>query len=90
MKLMLAFKMKAMKGLFESFFFCFPLPTLRGILNIPNVFLGKSSVTIIYCLFLFIYVRDIITTMFHITEFIDTYFYLGVYPTRGCPREGGN
>ena len=31
MKLILAFKMKAMKGLFESFFFCFPLPTERGI-----------------------------------------------------------
>ena len=62
----------------------------RTLLNIPNFFLGKSSVTTIYCLFLFIYVRDIITTMFHITEFIDTYFYLGVYPTRVCPRERGN
>ena len=51
MELILTFKMKAMKGLFESFFVCFPLPTLRGILNIPIFFLGKSNVTIIYCLF---------------------------------------
>ena len=74
MKLILAFKMKAMKGLFESFFFLFSTAYFKRYTILLTTYKSRKIKCYNYLLsfFLFIYVRDIITTMFHITEFIDT------------------